>query len=208
MKNLIEGVVLVQGKGQDASLPKAIPIRAALASFAKTIGFDNYSVAIQSEEEGTQTDPAIVLSNLNLIDTSHAEWNQIMEIRKDGDSKKKLKRLRLFVHENFEGKSIAYIEDDLCRRLDQYEQASSKFGFQKITSSLSMILDAKSLHAAAGAGLAGALFGGPIVGGVAAASVEIGKIAINIAEKHHEMKAWQDGHDLAYIFNVQRTLNK
>jgi len=90
MKNLIEGVVLVQGKGQDASLPKAIPIRAALASFAKTIGFDNYSVAIQSEEEGTQTDPAIVLSNLNLIDTSHAEWNQIMEIRKDGDSKKKL----------------------------------------------------------------------------------------------------------------------
>jgi len=96
----------------------------------------------------------------------------------------------------------------LCRRLDQYEQASSKFGFQKITSSLSMILDAKSLHAAAGAGLAGALFGGPIVGGVAAASVEIGKIAINIAEKHHEMKAWQDGHDLAYIFNVQRTLNK
>lgn len=52
-----------------------------------------------------------------------------------------------------------------------------------------------------------ALFGGPVVGLTAAAAIEIGKVAINIAEKHHDLKDWQSGHDLAYIFDAKKALS-
>ncbi|MEI8605762.1 hypothetical protein [Pseudoalteromonas sp. B160] len=189
-----------------ATLPNEMSIRSIVTNYAKDVGFQNYSVAIPVSDKQEQSDPAITLSNLNLIDADQADWQQVLEIRKDIQSSKQLTRLKLFIHENFDGKPITYIEDDLCRRLDCYEQACKKFGFKTVTSSLSMLLDAKSLQAAVGTGLVAGLFGGPVVGSITAASIELGKVAINIAEKHHDMKSWQDGHELAYIFKTKETL--
>jgi hypothetical protein len=203
----IEQQEILQAYLTDTRLPNVQPIRTIVSNFAKEIGFDKYSIAIPPSPEGNQIDPAITLSNINLIDANSAEWNQIIEIRKDVESSKQLNRLRLFMHENFEGKPLTYIEDDLCRRMDLYEQASNKFGFKTITSSLSMLLDAKSLQAAVGTGLVAGLIGGPVVGALTTASIEVGKVAINIAEKHHEMKSWQNNHELAYIFNTVKSLS-
>jgi hypothetical protein len=186
----------------DAALPNELPIRSIVTKYANGIGFKDYSVAIPFSGNGEVSDPAITLSNLNLIDASQADWEQIIEIRKDVQSSKQLTRLKLFIHENFNNKPLTYIEDDLSRRIDNYEQACKKFGFKTITSSLSMLLDAKSLQSAVGTGLVAGLFGGPIVGSLTAASIELGKVAINIAEKRHEMKSWQDGHELAYLFKT------
>lgn len=152
----------------------------------------------------SQSDPSITLSRLNLIDANEADWRQIIEIRKDVHSHRKLARLRLFVHSNYSGRSFAYIEDDLSRRLDEYEQVTKKFGFKTTLSSVSMLLDAKALQTSAGAGLIAGLFGGPIAGLSAAAAIEVGKIAVHIAEKRHELKDWKAGHELAYIFETQR----
>lgn len=74
-------------------------------------------------------------------------------------------------------------------------------------SSLSLLLDSKALHTSAGAGLVVGLFGGPIAGLSAAAAIEIGKIAVNIAEKHHDLRDWQSGHELAFIFDTQKVLS-
>lgn len=41
----------------------------------------------------------------------------------------------------------------------------------------------------------------------AAAAIEIGKVAINIAEKHHELKDWQSGHELAFVFDAKKALS-
>lgn len=193
----------------DASISGATPIREAFRRYAKGIGFDHFCVAIpySTGTVGSQCDPSITLSKLNLIDTSQAEWRQIIEVRKDTDSHRKLARLRLFIHKNYADCSFAYIEDDLSQRLEEYERVTKKFGLRTTLSSLSLLLDAKALQASAGAGLIAGLFGGPFVGLSAAVTIEIGKIAVNIAEKHHELRDWQAGHELAFIFDAQKALS-
>jgi hypothetical protein len=59
----------------DASIDGEVPIRAAFAAFASCLGIKRFCLALpnNSENEGTQTDPSIMLSHLNLIDASHAE---------------------------------------------------------------------------------------------------------------------------------------
>lgn len=192
----------------DASIPGITSVREAFRSYAAGIGFEKFCVAIPPATEvcGSQHDPSITLSRLNLVDAGQAEWRQIIELRKDIQSHRKLAKLRLFIHKNYAGCSFSYIEDDLSQRIEEYEQVTRKFGFKTTLSSLSMLLDAKALQTSAGAGLLAGLLGGPFVGLTAAAAIEIGKIAINIAEKHHELKDWQSGHELAFIFDAKKVL--
>lgn len=193
----------------DAFVVGAAPIRDAFRRYAKGIGFDRFCVSVPSAKNarGSQCDPSITLSNLNLIDASEAEWRQIIEIRKDVESHRKLSRLRLFIHNNYSDCSFAYIEDDLSRRIDEYERVTKKFGLKTTLSTISLLLEAKALQASAGAGLVAGLFGGPLVGLSAAAAIEIGRIVVSVAEKRHDLKDWQSGHDLAFIFDTRRALS-
>lgn len=193
----------------DVSIPGVTSVREAFRSYASGIGFERFCVAMTptTEELGSQRDPSITLSRLSLVDATQAEWRQIIELRKDVQSHRKLARLRLFIHENYADCSFSYIEDDLSRRIEEYEQVTRKFGLKTTLSSLSMLLDAKALQTSAGAGLVAGLFGGPLVGLTTAAAIEIGKIAVNVAEKHHELKDWQSGHELAFIFDAKKALS-
>ncbi len=193
----------------NAAISGITPVREAFRRYAKGLGFDKFSVAVPSasEVDGSQCDSSIILSKLNLVDASQAEWRQIIELRKDIESHRKLTRLRLFIHKSYADCSFAYIEDDLSQRIEEYERVTKKFGLKTTLSSLSLLLDAKALQASAGAGLIAGLFGGPLVGLSAAAAIEIGKIAVNIAEKHHDFKDWQSGHELAFIFDTKKALS-
>jgi hypothetical protein len=192
----------------DACCDSGPSIRQIFHDYAASLGHSRLCVVlpIAQESSGSQSDPSITLSRLNLVDASQADWRQIIELRKDVQSHRKLARLRLFIHKNYSGCSFSYIEDDLSQRVEEYEQASKKFGFKTVLSSLSMLLDAKALQTSAGAGLIAGLLGGPVAGASTVAVIEIGKIAINIAEKHHELASWQAGHELAYIFETQKRL--
>ncbi len=87
----------------------------------------------------------LTLLDTPLIDTKNADWDQIVEMRADSDAHKKLINLRFFFHDNYQGKPITYIEDDINKRLDAYKHTSKKHGFDLITSSLSTLLDAKQI---------------------------------------------------------------
>ena len=193
----------------DATIAGTATVREAFREYAAGLGFDKFCVVVppKGDESGNQQDPSITLSRLNLIEASQAEWRQIIELRKDIQSHRKLARLRLFIHNNYANCSFAYIEDDLSQRIEEYEQVAKKYGLKTVLSSLSMLLDAKALQPSGGAGLVAGLFGGPIVGLSAVAAIEVGKIAINFAEKHHELKDWQSGHELAFIFDAKKNLS-
>ncbi|HIC47808.1 MAG TPA: hypothetical protein EYM37_04225 [Methylophaga aminisulfidivorans] len=69
----------------DAPVSGITTIREAFRRYAKSIGFDHFCVAVPSSNGtgGSQFDPSITLSKLNLIDASQAEWRQIIELRND-----------------------------------------------------------------------------------------------------------------------------
>lgn len=189
-------------------VPGHPPIRAIFQDYARSLGFEDICVSVPARAAvaAASADPSLTLSQLKLIDTAAADWRQIIELRKDKDSHQHLIRLRLFMHSNYTGRPFAFIEDDLARRIHEYQAAARKHGFRTVLSSLTVLLNAKDLQASLGAGLVAGLFGGPVAALGTGLAVEVGQIAVHIAERVHEMRDWRSGHELAYLIETQAKL--
>lgn len=161
--------------------------------------------------KAADNDITIYLSNLQLIDTDKTDWSKIIEFRKDEEARRKLRNLRLFLHTTYEGKSIAFIQDDLHRRLEQYNETCKEWGFETRTSSIMAVMDSKSLQATIGMTLAAAILGEPFVATGAALTgsfLEIGKIALGFARAKHSFQKLKRDHDLAFIIEAKERLGK
>jgi hypothetical protein len=194
----------------NAVVPGHPPIRAIFQEYAHSLGFEEICVSVPAtiSTQTASADPSLTLSQLKLVDTATADWRQIIELRKDKESHRRLIRLRLFMHSNYSGRTFAFIEDDLARRIHEYQSATRKHGFKTALSSLTVLLNAKDLQASLGAGLVVGLFGGPVAALSAGMAVEVGQIAVHIAERLHEMREWRSGHELAYIIETRAVLSK
>lgn len=192
-------------------------VRKVFQDYATALGVNSYSVILPNDTSFKQnhSDPCLTLAGLNLIDAHNASWEQILELRKDKTSQQQLKSLRLFMHENYAGKSRGFVEDDLGKRIFEYNRAVKNHGFETRNSSLSILLDSKALLGAGGTTLAAALIGFSgggvrdlvsIAGSISGAGVaiEIAKIYLNISNKRHAMKDWKQSHDLAYLIEAQK----
>lgn len=151
-------------------------------------------------------DISLILPNLNLIDTSETPWEQILEFRKDNDASKKLRNLRLFFEDNYRGKDRQYIEDDLMKRLDDYEQITKEWGFQTITLTIGLILDSKNILAVSCAAIFGMRLEEPIIAAIAGTFITIGKISLHLTNCRHAFKCKKNQNDLAYIIEGKERL--
>jgi hypothetical protein len=161
--------------------------------------------------KATDNDLTIYLSNLQLIDTSKADWKKIVEFRKDKETRRKLGNLRLFLYTTYEGKNLAFIEDDLHRRLEQYDETCKEWGFETTTSSIMAVMDSRSLLPTIGTTLAAAILGHADVAATAALTgsfLEIGKIALGYARAKHSFQKLKREHDLAFIIEAKERLEK
>lgn len=184
----------------DVTLPDGSSVRNVFHVFARELGVDYASVQLDkpTSDEGFEY-TALTLLNLPLIDAENAEWEQIIELRKDSEAKAKLRRLRLFLNANYDGKSRGFVEDDLLCRIDEYDAARRSLGFNAVTSSLGILLDSKNIQAAASAGLAGMLLGSPVAGLSASAIIEVGQFSLELARQRHSIREFENGHQLAYL---------
>lgn len=189
----------------NACTQTAGPIRTHFKSYAESLGIRNADVLLPALESSSTEieDPVVTLAGLNLVDVTKASWDQIVELRQDQQSQRKLQRLRAFLANSYTGKSLSYIEDDLARCLDDYEQGRQKHGFETVAASISVLLDSANLQAALAVGVGATLLGGPAVGISSAAAIEVGKVAIEFAKRRRQMVDWQRSHDFAYIIDVQ-----
>ena len=129
----------------------------------------------------------LAIRDLNLVNASKLTWQEIIEFRKDEDSAKALRDLRLFFHENFVGKEKDYIQDKLFQLIDRHETMTKLWKFETVQKSLSVAFTNQSAIAASAAGLATAVAGGPLSVVAAAAltiplagcAVEFAKVAID-----------------------------
>lgn len=151
----------------------------------------------------------LTLSGLSLINPEKASWDLIKAVRKDAESKKKLRRLRLDVIKQYHGKERRFIEDDLCQRLEDYQKAVRDWGFETRVATLSNLLSSKALLGAAGGATLSALFGEPWVALASAAggvAIEIGKISIDLAKRRYSLTQFRRDHPLGYIISTREEL--
>lgn len=181
-------------------------LRSLFAEYAASVGIVRPDILLPSD--GAEVvpptgDPVVKLSQIPLVDAGRASWDQILELRSDPGSRIRLQRLRAFAEANYANKSISYIEDDLSSRIEDYEQASKKHGFELVTGSLSTLLDSANLQATAGATLAAAIVGGPLLAVTAATCIELSKFTLEFAKRRHAMTNWASSHPLAYMIELQ-----
>jgi hypothetical protein len=189
---------------QNVLLGDGRSIRQVFQSFAKNLGVDFASVLLDNSTSDNGFEyPSMTLLNLPMIDAENAEWEQIIELRKNTKAKSKLRRLRLFLHNNYSGKPLSYVEDDLLSRIEEYDTTRRALGFNATISSLGILLDSKSLQIAGAGGLAAMLFGGPIAGLSTAVVIEIGKFSLELARHRHKIREFENGHQLAYLVDAR-----
>jgi hypothetical protein len=195
----------------NAQMIDGTTIRQLFHRYSRSLGAEYSTVVIfnptsAAESRASDAYYALTLLNLPLVNVRSASWEQIIEFRQDDNATKKLRRLRVFFYENYAGKPVSFIKDDFLKRIDDYELARKKHGFEAVVGCLSSILSAKNLTTAIATGVAAALFGGPIVGAASSAIVEVGNLAIEFSKKLYAIRDFSEGHDFAYLFEARQRL--
>ena len=204
--NIFLGLSIIE----DVSIPNIGSINQFTESVCHSVNIRKPSLMLPPEclsfYNKVDDDLTLSLAGIPTIDTRKVSWENIIEFRNDKEAKKKLRNLRLFLCENYEGKSRAFIEDDLSKRLEDYDETCRDFGFETRTSILSAVLDSKNIQTTFAASAGAAIFGKPVVVAgtiLAGVSIEIGKIAIEISKRTHAFHRIKRNHPLAYLIEIQ-----
>jgi hypothetical protein len=149
------------------------------------------------------------VNNLKLIATDRAEWQQVQEARKDKESIAKLRNLRVLFGDKYKDKDTNFISDDIDKRIDEYEQAAIKHGFELHNHVVTSFLDPQSLIGVAAITGISAFLGGPIgatVSTVAGAAFHTAKVYFEVKKKRFEYASELKNNEVAYIIEARDKL--
>jgi hypothetical protein len=157
-------------------------------------------------DDANQSEVVITLPSLSLVDVSHCSWEQILEFRRDDEARDKLRRLRLFAYENYAGKSKDYVEDDILKRIADYDRTVKQWGFETIQSALNMLLTSKVGGGALPGSLVSTLFGAPtlaVATAVGGGVLEIGRIALEVSKQRFALRKLTAENPVSYISHIR-----
>lgn len=153
-----------------------------------------------------ESDPSLILSGIKLVDTSKLSWKHILELRKDEDTVKKMRKIRTFIFQNYQGKPIEFIKDDLQNRIDNYNEAAKKWGLETKDSVLKIIFSSSEAVALTAATIASIFLGLPMAIPIATAvgsSFSIGKIGLEIRKQRRDLYQFRNDSPITYLIDLQ-----
>lgn len=161
--------------------------------------------------ESTPTDFAITMTSLHLVNAQALAWEQIHEFRKDERSRMKLRRLRLFFLQNYDGRDRRYVEDDFHRLLDDYHSTVSSWGFETRAQVVSMLLSSKWVARGAGGSALSVLLGEPataIAAAVGGLSIEVGNVLLEVTKRKHALRRLTRESPISYVVDLQTAASR
>jgi len=150
----------------------------------------------------------VTLLNAPLIDTTDLEWSDILEIRRNEGFTRQLRDFRLFINRNYKGKEAAEVLDDLNQRLDNYERSCNANGLKLVLGTLRQMLDSRCLLSALGVAVLGIVTGYSWEGLLAGTAIEVGKVAISVAERKISLRESVKWGELAYLAIITSAVEK
>ena len=154
-----------------------------------------------------KADPSLILSGLNLIDTSKIKWEHILEIKRDKESISKLRRLRTFIYQNYKGKSNAFIQDDLLNRIEVYETTTKQLGLETKDSALKVVFSSGSLIATAATAVMTAIAGSsvaiPLSLGIGSAFM-LGNIGLELRSHKRNLYKFKQENPVTYLIDIKQ----
>lgn len=156
-----------------------------------------------AQQADATDDVACQLIGLNLVDVSRVSWKHLLEFRQDKESLEKLKQLRLFFQEKFDGKPKEYVQDALLLAIQKHDDTVRGWGFETFSGVLESVFSSKTL-VAIGAGAATFVLGGPISAGAAvAAAFEVGAASLKIYKTRRKLSDFRKFDPVSYLIEAR-----
>jgi hypothetical protein len=159
--------------------------------------------------ETDSTDISLTLASLQLIDTEKTSIEQLADFRRDPEMKHKLRRLRLFAYENYKGKSPAFIEDDLLKRLDDYAEVVKKSGFETKAAAWTNLMDSRLIQGGIAGSFLTAYLHAPSLTAASAlltTGITIGKVAVDLGKQKFALRKLMADNPVSYIDYAKKKL--
>lgn len=157
---------------------------------------------------GKHTILMAAISNIAMVDEESLNWDQIMEFRKDTETRIKYRRFVRWVDTELKQQTKEEIEDLIAIRLDDYQWALKKHGIKTSLGTLSCLLDPKFLGTLSAAVAASAVAGGGFWAATAGAGLAVGKAVVNFGTSLVDAldERRKNNSEVAYIYDVQKKL--
>lgn len=172
-----------------------------------TIFYENREVQGEEFTVGPYEVLTAAISNVAMVHEKDLSWEQVIEFRKDTETRAKYRRFVRWVDEELRAKPPAEVEDLIAIRLDDYEWALKKHGLVSSLGTLSCLIDPKFLGATSATVAATALSVGGFWAGVMAAGLTVGRAlvtfgttAINGIENLRNTN-----YEIAYVHEIKKS---
>jgi len=145
------------------------------------------------------------IAKIQIPDLAQLDWDLILEIRKDSQSKQSLRRLRVFAIKEYAGRSRAFIEDDLALRIEDYEGTLKAWGIRTALGAMSTALSERDVISLGLTSVLGMMSGLPVPATLAATlAIPCGQFAIEFAKARLDLQSQRKAHPLAYVMDLKR----
>jgi len=145
-----------------------------------------------------------ILRDVAVPDEQVLSWEQVLDFRRDRESRRRYRRFVHWLDREMVGKSTTYIADELAVRLNDYELSLRKHGIATVIGTIESVIDPKFVAAASvlttglGLGLGGA------AGAASAVTLFGAKAACTVARgllDLHELK--RKSSDIAFVHELK-----
>jgi hypothetical protein len=199
----------------ESSIEKRVAFtRDTVRPFMEHFGLDKLPVycsihhQVPSDDEVIE-EPAVVLSGMKLIDIEATRFQHIIEFRQDPEALRRIRDFRLFAYSTYSEKCRSFVEDDLMKRMYEYEDAAKSWGFNLQTAAATTILQAKPLLGGLLFGAFSALFRSPLSAAAsitAGALITAGQVAVEIKKQRFAHRKMERDHPISYITYAREAL--
>lgn len=191
----VDDVVKIPKKAEDSAVvalaaERQIPITAV------------YGQGEDDSNRSDVTEPAVMLANLRLIETSKLTWEQVHELRKDEDSIAQLRHLLAFWSTDYSGKPKSQILNDLNVRVEKYERTAKSWGLQTDLTTASALLTGAFIKV-----ISTAFIGTPMMPVGLLAATGLGALEIHIIRRKHQLAELQKQDPVQFLVEYSEKTN-
>lgn len=149
------------------------------------------------------------MSAIDLVDNEKLEWEQVLEFRRDVESRKAFRRFVHWLDKDMVGKPISVVTDEMGIKLELYRRAIKKHAIKTRLGIMESVVGSHSLissgaTAVASASLTQDLFATAIASATVATSVVLGKILISVQKSKLDLQDVLSGpgSEVAFVHDV------
>lgn len=149
-----------------------------------------------------------VLGSIPVPSVTRTSWQQVSEFRCDPESVRMYRNLRLWLHSGISAESPSHASDLIGQRVDRYEWALKKHGYETVLGSLEQLLDPTTIASVAGAAAVTGLFHGSVMAALAATTVAAGRVSVWAAKRLVERKDLDRYNETADVALLRRLVRR